>query len=95
MGEDSLKTINSIQLKNLPSSHHMQSIELRSVGKTQTLFTISLRREINISENNPGQTMMTDIKRAPLQGGRESLIMPGESKESFQRKVGLLWGLEG
>lgn len=91
MGEDSLKTINSIQLKNLPSSHHMQSIELRSVGKTQTLFTISLRREINISENNPGQTMMTDIKRAPLQ----SLIMPRESKESFQRKVGFLWGLEG
>lgn len=35
--------------------------------------------------------MMTDIKRAPLQ----SLIMPRESKESFQRKVGFLWGLEG
>lgn len=52
-----------IQLKNLLSSYYGQSTKLGSVEKIQRLFTISLRRAMNVSENT-GQTMIMDIKSA-------------------------------
>lgn len=62
MGDHSLKTFNSIQLKSFPSSYYRQGIELRSVGEIQRLFTIFLRREINVRLINIGKTTMVDIK---------------------------------
>lgn len=79
-----------IQLKNLPRSNYRQSVEWGSVGKIQRLFTIFLRREINISEKNTGKTTTVAIKSAPRKDMKYSLIMARESTESFQRKVGFL-----
>lgn len=62
--------------------------------KIQRLFTIFLRKKINISENSTGQTMTVAIKSAPIKNMRQSLITANERKESFQGKVGFLWGLE-